>query len=312
MALPNSVLNGSVGAGGLNRNADVALVQKLLNAVPLPKGGPTPALAPDGLCGPKTVAAIRRFQSVNTGVADGRIDAGQRTEQVLRTVVQATGKLPQILGGGAGAQSAPPARPAQPAQPPPAGAGTPIRMKFLSILHGLLPPLGTLSTGTAPPGAKGTGCGELPGRVFSRVPVVAQGHPGAFKVKVNGVTLHLTSPTTWWEEIAKQLDRDYAPTRRCWVPFGGARPLPGDIYLLGQTSNKAMFQHVGIIVDASGSKWTTADGGQGNGWQSGFVKRDFQPNGLMTGEFGNQAYLKGWVNLDALFAVARSAFPPTL
>jgi hypothetical protein len=94
------------------------------------------------------------------------------------------------------------------------------------------------------------------------------------------------------------------------VPFGGRRPLPGDIYLLSQATNKAMFQHVGIVVDPSSSKWTTADGGQGNGWQSGFVKRDFQTDGLMTGEFGNKAYLKGWVDLDALFAVARPAFPP--
>jgi hypothetical protein len=306
MSLMNSVLTGSVGAGGVNRSADVVIVQKLLNAVPLAKGGPIPALASDGLCGQLTVSAIRKFQSMNTGFADGRIDAGKRAEQTLRAIVQALGKLSQILGGGARIPGLPGA---PPAQPPPAGARTPIRMKFLSILNGLLPPLGTLSRGTAPPGAKGTGCGELPGRVFARVPVIPQSRPGAFKVRVSGVTLHLTTPTTWWEEMAKQIDRG-APPRKCWVPFGGRRPLPGDIYLLSQTTNKAMFQHVGIVVDPSGSKWTTADGGQGNGWQSGFVKRDFQADGLMTGEFGNKAYLKGWVDLDALFAVARPAFPP--
>ncbi|MEN8260716.1 MAG: hypothetical protein ABFS02_09050 [Pseudomonadota bacterium] len=284
----------------------MVIVQKLLNAVPLAKGGPLPALTPDGLCGRLTVGAIRKFQSKNTGFVDGRVDAGGRTEQTLRAIVQALGKLSQILGGGVGTPGLPGATPTG---PPPSGVGTPIRLKFLSILQGLLPPAGTLSNGTAPPGAKGTGCGELPARVFGRVPVIPQSQPAAFKVRVRGVTLFLTSPTTWWEDMAKQIDQG-TPPRKCWVPFGSRRPLPGDIYLLSQTTNKAMFQHVGIIVDPSGTKWTTADGGQGNGWQSGFVKRDFQHNGLMTGEFGNKAYLKGWVDLDALFAAARPAFPP--
>lgn len=96
------------------------------------------------------------------------------------------------------------------------------------------------------------------------------------------------------------------------MPFAGTRPLPGDIYVLGKYENPAAFQHVGIIVSAEGNDWMTADGGQGNGWQSGFVKRRFHSNGQIDGEFGNKAMLRGWVNLDALFAVAIAAFPANL
>ena len=94
------------------------------------------------------------------------------------------------------------------------------------------------------------------------------------------------------------------------MPFvGGNRPLPGDVYLLSQYDKPGQFQHVGVILDASGSEWSTCDGGQGNGWQSGMVKRQFQPDGVITGEFGNKARLKGWVDLDNLYAVAQASFP---
>ena len=135
--------------------------------------------------------------------------------------------------------------------------------------------------------------------------------PGAFKVQVKGAgPLYLTSPTTWWEQLAQEVDAQHAPQRKCWVPFAGAnRPLPGDIYILSQHARPAEFQHVGVIVDATGVVWTTGDGGQGNGGQFGFAKRTFQPNGEIQGEFGNKARLKGWVDLDNLYAVAASAFP---
>jgi hypothetical protein len=59
-------------------------------------------------------------------------------------------------------------------------------------------------------------------------------------------------------------------------------------------------------------EWTTADSGQGNGWQSGFVKQQFHPDGQIDGEFGNKARIKGWVDLDNLYAVAVLAFPKKL
>jgi hypothetical protein len=328
MAVAGNIIKASVGLGGTNQKTDVAVIQQLMNAVPPTRGGPMPLLDPDGLCGPKTCGAIRTFQTKNVGgIADARIDPGRATEKALLALLDSLGLLAGMVaasGGMAptggvspaagGLPGAPLPEPAANATPTPSGGpGTPIRMKVLSILQGMLPPAGTLSNGQKPfPDAKGTGCGELPGRVFSRVPVKPQSDPGAFKVKPNGgPTLYLTSPTTWWEQMAQKIDETHGT--KTWIPFnGGNRPLPGDIFLLCKVESSSTFQHVGIIVDPTGDNWTTADGGQGNGWQSGYVKRQFFADGRIKGEFGNWARLKGWVDLDALYAVARHVFPANL
>jgi hypothetical protein len=194
--------------------------------------------------------------------------------------------------------------------PVPAGPNTPVRQRFLATARGLLPPQGQLTQGgSGPSGA--TGCGEFPGRVFGRLPVIPPGSPGAFSVQVPGAgRIFLTSPTTWWEKVAQEIDRQHAPLRPCWVPFAGNRPMPGDIYILSRHDRPGEFQHVGVIVSAEGSDWLTADGGQGNGWQSGLIRRQFQGDGTITGEFGNKARLKGWADLDTIHAVARASFPP--
>ncbi len=302
MAIPSSVLKGSVGFGGTNQNADVRLVQSMLNAAPAARGGAAPALSTDGQCGPMTTAAIRKFQAANQCPADSRIDVGGKTERTLLELLSQLGKLAALLGGAI-------ATPQVPSGPVVAGPNSPVRQKYLATAKSLVPPSGLTQGGTGPKGA--TGCGEFPGRVFTKLPVILPGQPGAFKVQVQGAgTMYLTSPTTWWEQLAQAVDKQYTPAKKCWVPFvGGNRPLPGDIYLLSQYDKPGQFQHVGVIVDASGSEWTTGDGGQGNGWQSGLVKRQFQPDGVITGEFGNKARLKGWVDLDNLYAVARASFP---
>ena len=307
MAVSNSVIGGSVGLGGANQRPDVQLVQTLLNAVPVAKGGPMPQLGVDGLSGPMTYGAIRRFQTVNAGPADGRIDPGRKTEQALLALLDALGVLANLLKGRPGVPG-----PTVPKPPPVGGAQSPIRRRFMTICQSLLPPPGTLTTGQPGAGARGTGCGELPGRVFARVPVIPPNQQGAFKVMIPGAgNCYLTTPMTAWEQFAQAVDKQYAPART-WVPFAGARPLPGDIYVLGKHESPAAFQHVGIIVSAQGNDWMTADGGQGNGWQSGFVKRRFHSSGQIDGEFGNKAMLRGWVNLDTLFAVAIAAFPANL
>lgn len=328
MATVSNIIKSSVGLGATNQKTDVVVIQKLMNAVPATKGGPMPPLDPDGACGPKTCSAIRTFQAKNCGgIADGRVDPGKKTEQALLSMLDGLGLLSAIIsasGGLAptgGVSPAPgglpgaalPEPPANAVPAPASGPGTPIRLKVMSILQGMLPAPGTLSNGQKPfEGAKGTGCGELPGRVFTRMPVKPQSDPGAFKVKPNGgPTLFLTSPTTWWEQMAQKIDETHGT--KCWVPFnGGNRPLPGDIFLLSKVDSSTTFQHVGIIVDPTGDNWTTADGGQGNGWQSGFVKRQFFADGKIKGEFGNWARLKGWVDLDALYAVAKHVFPANL
>jgi peptidoglycan hydrolase-like protein with peptidoglycan-binding domain len=74
---------GSVGYSGRNMAANVMTVQYLLNCVPAHRGGPTVELAVDGIVGPKTIGAIRRFQTMNFGRADGRVDPDGRTLRTL-------------------------------------------------------------------------------------------------------------------------------------------------------------------------------------------------------------------------------------
>lgn len=312
---PETVLTGSVGISGANRKADVTTVQRLLNAVPAARGGPTPALDPDGICGLMTSGAIRRFQQVNACPVDGRIDPGMTTETAILRLLEMLGLLAAVLSGGGGLPGATPVPGTPPGPSPapasvPSGPNTPVRQRFVATARGLLPPQGELTQGgSGPKGA--TGCGEFPGRVFTRLPVIPPGQPGAFSVQVSGAgRIYLTSPTTWWEKVAQEIDRQHHPARPCWVPFAGNRPLPGDIYLLAKHDRPGEFQHVGVIISAEGADWLTADGGQGNGWQSGLIRRRFEADGTITGEFGNKARLRGWADLDTIYAVARSSFPP--
>jgi hypothetical protein len=191
------------------------------------------------------------------------------------------------------------------------GATTPVRMRAKQIAEGLLPKAGKLTNGQPEANAIGTGCGEFPGRVLKRMPVLGPGQQGAFQLDVPGAgLLYLTSPTTHWEKFAQAIDRKYQPVRNTWVEFNGAnRPRTGDIYVLSQFEKKSDFQHVGMIISADGNEWITADGGQGNGWQSGLITRKFYSTGQIDGERGNKAWLKGWVDLDNLRDVLRKWFP---
>ena len=74
-------ISASVGQNGRNLKADVTTVQELLNKVPLNEGGPQVPLKVDGLAWTKTIAAIKRFQSINMGHKwpDGRVDAGGKS-----------------------------------------------------------------------------------------------------------------------------------------------------------------------------------------------------------------------------------------
>lgn len=71
--------------GGVNFPQDVTTVQELLNNVSARAGGPSPTLVVDGLCGPKTIAAIQRFQLHHFGwsLADGRVDPNGPTLRKL-------------------------------------------------------------------------------------------------------------------------------------------------------------------------------------------------------------------------------------
>lgn len=67
-------ISASVGRGGVNRKADTRRIQSALNEV-----YPALALTVDGLCGPKTVRRIERFQRGFMRSPDGRIDPGGRS-----------------------------------------------------------------------------------------------------------------------------------------------------------------------------------------------------------------------------------------
>jgi hypothetical protein len=87
LATPDEVtdLSASVGAGGVNRPADVSAVQFRLNCVSAADGGPTQPLDVDGACGSLTKAAVLRFQRRYPGelLADGRIDVRKKTWKKL-------------------------------------------------------------------------------------------------------------------------------------------------------------------------------------------------------------------------------------
>lgn len=93
----------SVGAGAHNGPSDVVTVQSLLNNAPAGLGGPTTPLSVDGKIGPKTIAAITRFQVAQLGWGDGRVDPGHDTIKALNNpgpVVPIGGVKPQGGGGG--------------------------------------------------------------------------------------------------------------------------------------------------------------------------------------------------------------------
>lgn len=90
----------SVGAGGGNKAADVKIVQELLNRAAPAWGGPSPALAVDGVCGMKTTTAIRQFQTKQFGsvfMPDGRVDPGQMTLGRLNLIADSTERPGGIL-----------------------------------------------------------------------------------------------------------------------------------------------------------------------------------------------------------------------
>ena len=90
-------MSGPVGAGGTNAKNDVVLVQGLLNAIPSSEGGPLTKLKVDGIVGPLTLAAIRRYQQARTHIVDGRVDVHGATIKSLVMTLNDRGTLPPGL-----------------------------------------------------------------------------------------------------------------------------------------------------------------------------------------------------------------------
>ena len=85
-------INQPVGRGSLARNKpdDVRTIQDALNRVTVANaaGGPMPFLAVDGICGPKTNAAIARFQQVQLKIFDGVIEPNKKTILKLNEILE--------------------------------------------------------------------------------------------------------------------------------------------------------------------------------------------------------------------------------
>ena len=76
------MIHQSVGKGGANNAGDTLYVQLLLSDALARTGHPP--IAVDGMCGPKTIAAIVQFQQVSGLSTDGRVDPNGRTIHALQ------------------------------------------------------------------------------------------------------------------------------------------------------------------------------------------------------------------------------------
>lgn len=104
--------------------------------------------------------------------------------------------------------------------------------------------------------------------------------------------------------------RTAGQNKNAWVVADGVkRPLPGDLYALlnkGETDViNGGISHVGVILDASGDQWKTADAGQGDGWAADYVTRHYDAQaGTLSGEILQAAgarpprVLAGWIDID--------------
>jgi len=81
-----------VGSGPLARNqaSDVRIIQEALNQVARKgaAGGAAPSLKVDGICGPRTKAAISRFQQVQLKIFDGVIEPNKKTIIRLNEIIE--------------------------------------------------------------------------------------------------------------------------------------------------------------------------------------------------------------------------------
>ncbi|MBV8188831.1 MAG: hypothetical protein JO339_16445 [Alphaproteobacteria bacterium] len=115
-------IGGSVGKGGANHKADVRIVQAFLNSTPPEDGGPAFLLAEDGIIGPKTQAAIDKFQAKVLRHPDGRIDVHGPTIKALTALICDSPSVPPGRLGLDGRPGQAAGSPATPPTPPQTGA----------------------------------------------------------------------------------------------------------------------------------------------------------------------------------------------
>lgn len=211
----------------------------------------------------------------------------------------------------------------------------PLRQRVIDLCRAKLPPLGQFQEPpncledegkTHTPGSA-TGCGGFPGWVIRKliaggakfapdavlvkwdenVPVPGQptpekGQPYKMMKVPKSDTVRVTSPTTAWETLAKAIEQRRGTPGELFIEYAPGdtnRPKPGDIYLLKQSNG--WFRHVGVVMEATYGWLKSADGGQGSGFAVGLRSRAIDVGtGKTSGEDKNPAFLKGWVDLEAL------------
>lgn len=78
----------SVGLNATNQSGDVTTIQKALNDISPMQGGASPKLKVDGLCGPVTQGAIKKFQTVHPGLTpDSKVDPNGATLKVMNSIL---------------------------------------------------------------------------------------------------------------------------------------------------------------------------------------------------------------------------------
>lgn len=102
--------------------------------------------------------------------------------------------------------------------------------------------------------------------------------------------------------------RDLGLANGAWiVATGKNRPKLGDFYLLAKDAAGKEIVHTGVVIDASGSTWKTADAGQGTDHvhqAAAYVDRAWDPAAITLGTLNGPHFLAGWYDID------KGASPP--
>lgn len=99
-------ISGSVGAGGMNKTADVRVIQTALNDISAEDGGTVTPLKVDGIAGTLTRSAITRYQQKNVTIIDGRVDPNGPTIRAMNESLGGGGADIVAAGSGTGAAKA--------------------------------------------------------------------------------------------------------------------------------------------------------------------------------------------------------------
>lgn len=185
-------------------------------------------------------------------------------------------------------------------------ASSAIRQRLLEDLNKVLPcsymdnNYKKITGGLTKQGGSYTTCGSLPGYVSAKLWEFKTGKMASLDI-LKRITLNGTNNV-----------RTKGNKYGAWIEANLVDlPKPGDVYALldyNKTNKKDdVIGHVGVIQTSTGTDWTTADLGQGDGYSGKRdVKRPYKPvTGELYGESnqgGGYRILAGWVDLDKYYA----------